>query len=207
MTLGRRLPRIVFLLIALSATILTFGVATVAESPQAGEPAAARTAAGKHLRAEGLPNFGEVTPRLYRGGQPTPQGFNKLAEMGVAIVVDFGRSPRDEKQTRKLGMEYVTIPWHCPFPKDEAFAKFLKLVKENPDKKIFAHCRLGDDRTGMMIAAYRMGTQGWSADEAMNEMKQFGFSEAHHFICPGLAGYERSFPERFKKNKGFDEVR
>ena len=207
MTLGRRLPRIVFLLIALSATILTFGVATVAESPRAGEPAAARTAAGKHLRAEGLPNFGEVTPRLYRGGQPTPQGFNKLAEMGVAIVVDFGRSPRDEKQTRKLGMEYVTIPWHCPFPKDEAFAKFLKLVKENPDKKIFAHCRLGDDRTGMMIAAYRMGTQGWSADEAMNEMKQFGFSEAHHFICPGLAGYERSFPERFKKNKGFDEVR
>jgi protein tyrosine/serine phosphatase len=154
-----------------------------------------------------LPNFGEVTPRLYRGGQPTPQGFNKLAEMGVAIVVDFGRSSRDEKQTRKLGMEYVTIPWHCPFPKDEAFAKFLKLVKENPDKKIFAHCRLGDDRTGMMIAAYRMAMRGWSADEAMNEMKQFGFSEAHHFICPGLAGYERSFPERFKKNKGFDEVR
>jgi hypothetical protein len=59
----------------------------------------------------------------------------------------------------------------------------------------------------MMIAAYRMAMRGWSADEAMNEMKQFGFSEAHHFICPGLAGYERSFPERFKKNKGFDEVR
>ena len=207
MTLGRRLPRIVFLLIALLFTVLAFGVAVGAESPQTGEPTAARHSIGKHLRAEGLPNFGEVTPRLYRGGQPTPQGFNKLAEMGVAIVVDFGRSSRDEKQTRKLGMEYVTIPWHCPFPKDEAFAKFLKLVKENPDKKIFAHCRLGDDRTGMMIAAYRMAMRGWSADEAMNEMKQFGFSEAHHFICPGLAGYERSFPERLRKNKAFEEVR
>jgi protein tyrosine phosphatase (PTP) superfamily phosphohydrolase (DUF442 family) len=207
MTLWRRLPRIVFLLIALLLSVLAFGVAVGAESPQTGEPVAARRAVGKHLRAEGLPNFGEVTPRLYRGGQPTAEGFDKLARMGVAIVVDFGRSSRDEKQTLELGMEYITIPWHCPFPKDEAFAKFLKLVKENPDKKIFAHCRLGDDRTGMMIAAYRMAMQSWSADEAMNEMKQFGFSGAHHLICPGLAGYERSFPERLRKNKAFEEVR
>lgn len=202
MTLRRRLPRIALLLI-----VLAYGVAMGAESPQTGEPTPARHSIGKHLDAEGLPNFGEVTPRLYRGGQPTPAGFDRLAQMGVRVVVDFGRSSRDEKQTRKLGMEYVTIPWHCPFPKDKEFAKFLKLVKENPDKKIFAHCRLGDDRTGMMIAAYRMAMQGWSADEAMNEMKQFGFSEAHHIICPGLAGYEKSFPERFKKNKIFDDVR
>jgi tyrosine-protein phosphatase SIW14 len=207
MTLRRRLPRIVFLLIALLLSVLAFGAAMGAESPQASEPAAARHSTGKHLAADGLPNFGEVTPRLYRGGQPTPAGFDKLARMGVTVIVDFGRSSRDEKQTRKLGMEYVTIPWHCPFPKDEAFAKFLKLVKANPDKKIFAHCRLGDDRTGMMIAAYRMAIQGWSAAEAMNEMKRFGFSGAHHFICPGLAGYERSFPERFSKNKAFDEAR
>jgi len=127
--------------------------------------------------------------------------------MGVGIVVDFGRSARDEKQTKKLGMEYVTIPWHCPFPKDEAFAKFLRLVQENPGKKIFAHCRLGDDRTGMMVAAYRMGLEGWNADRAMNEMKEFGFSRAHHFICPSLASYEKSFPEHFRKNKAFEEVR
>jgi protein tyrosine phosphatase (PTP) superfamily phosphohydrolase (DUF442 family) len=207
MTLRRRLPRIVFLLIALLLTVLAFGAPVGAESPQTGEPAVARHSIGKHLTAEGLPNFGEVTPHLYRGGQPTPAGFDKLARMGVGVVVDFGRSSRDEKQTRKLGMQYVTIPWHCPFPKDKAFAKFLKLVKANPHKKIFAHCRLGDDRTGMMIAAYRMAMQGWSADDAMNEMKQFGFSEVHHFICPGLAGYERSFPGRFRKNKAFDEVR
>jgi protein tyrosine phosphatase (PTP) superfamily phosphohydrolase (DUF442 family) len=205
MTLRRHLPRIVVLLIALLFTVLAFGLAVGEESPQSG--AAARHSVGKHLAAEGLPNFGEVTAGLYRGGQPTHAGFDKLAQMGVAIVVDFGRSSRDEKQTRKLGMQYMTIPWHCPFPKDEAFAKFLKVVKENPDKKIFAHCRLGDDRTGMMIAAYRMALQGWSADEAMNEMRQFGFSEVHHFICPGLAGYEKGFPKRLKNSPAFAEVR
>jgi Tyrosine phosphatase family len=94
-----------------------------------------------------------------------------------------------------------------PFPQDQEFVKFLTLVQENSDKKIFAHCRLGDDRTGMMVAAYRMGLQGWSAEEAMKEMHEFGFRGAHHLICPGLAPYEKSFPERFKKHAAFEGIR
>ena len=114
---------------------------------------------GRHLFIEGVPNFGEVTPMLYRGGQPTREGFDKLAKMGINIVVDTGRSKSDEKQIKQLGMRYVSLAWYCPFPKDDVFARFLKLIKENPDKKIFVHCRLGNDRTGMMIAAYRIGGQ------------------------------------------------
>lgn len=202
MTLWRRALRLfsVFVLLALGMTVGE-------PSPQASGASAVEHSIGRHIPAKGLPNFGEVTPRLYRGGEPTPAGFEKLAQMGVSIVVDFGRSARDEKQTKKLGMEYVTIPWHCPFPKDEEFAKFLKLVQENSGKKIFAHCRLGDDRTGMMVAAYRMGLQGWNADDAMKEMQQFGFSGAHHFICPSLASYEKNFPESFKNHEAFAEIR
>jgi protein tyrosine phosphatase (PTP) superfamily phosphohydrolase (DUF442 family) len=156
--------------------------------------------AGTRRVIKGVPNFGEVTSRLYRGGQPTREGFKRLAEMGVKIVVDSNRSRRDEALLKGLGMKYVTLPWYCPFPKDEVFAKFLKLMRENPDTKVFVHCRLGDDRTGMMVASYRMSVQGWSADEAMKEMKEFGYTRVHHFMCPGLEGYERSFPERMKKN-------
>lgn len=148
----------------------------------------------------GVPNFGEVTPHLYRGGQPTREGFKKLSAMGVGIVVDSGRSRRDEKLLHGLQMQYVSLPWYCPFPRDQIFAQFLKLVRDNPDKKVFVHCRLGDDRTGMMIAAYRMAVQGWSAEEAMKEMKAFGFRISHRFICPGLADYERNFPERLNQS-------
>ena len=137
---------------------------------------------------------------LYRGGQPTHGGFERLSEMGINIVVDVGRSRRDEKQIKQLGMRYVSLPWYCPFPKDDVFQRFLRLVKENPDKKIFVHCRLGDDRTGMMIAAYRMGAQGWTAERAMEEMHFFGYTAVHHLMCPGLEGYEKSFPARLKKN-------
>ena len=184
-------------------TALAFAPTLHAQSP---ETKAAEHAGGKHLTVKGLPNFGVVTPQLYRGGEPTPDGFQKLAKMGVGIVVDFGTSERDKKRIEALGMQYITIPWHCPFPRDEWFAKFLKLIQENPNKKIFAHCRLGDDRTGMMVAAYRMGLEGWTADEAMNEMRQFGFTGAHHFICAGLAPYERSFPDKLKNSPALKDV-
>jgi len=59
----------------------------------------------------------------------------------------------------------------------------------------------------MAVAAYRMAEQGWSADEAMKEMKEFGFSRSHHLICPSLAGYEKSFPERWKTSEAFKELR
>jgi len=162
-------------------------------------------ASGQKRPIKGVGNFGEVTPMLFRGAQPTHEGFEALAKMGINIVVD-GRGDRADsegKEVGKLGMQYVAIPWHCPFPHDEVFVQFLKLLQENPNKKVFVHCRLGEDRTGMMVAAYRMAAQGWTADEAMREMHQFGFSTIHHLICPGLSSYEKNFPEHLEKNPAF----
>jgi len=172
-----------------------------------GTKSPAARAIGQKLLEKGVPNFGKVTPTLYRGGLPSNTGFKALARMGVKIVVDtHAASPSEEKEVQKLGMQYVAIPWHCPWPKDEVFAKFLQLLHENEGKKVFVHCRLGDDRTGMMTAAYRIAEEGWSADEAMEEMKAFGFSRTHHFLCPGLADYEKEFPEHLKNSPAFESV-
>jgi protein tyrosine/serine phosphatase len=163
---------------------------------------------GRSLTIAGIPNAGEVTPTLYRGGQPTAQGFKALANLGINIVVDLrGSGNSESEQVAKLGMRYVSIPWHCPFPKDDAFARFLILLRENPGKKVFVHCRLGDDRTGMAIAAYRMAEEGWTAIQAKQEMEAFGFTLPHHFICPSLSSYEATFPQRFKSNPAFDSLR
>ena len=156
----------------------------------------------------GLSNFGEVTPNLYRGGQPGADGLKALKKMGVSIVVDMrgGHSEHEKRAVEELGMEYVSIPWHCPFPSDEPFVKFLKVIEESPGKKVFVHCRLGDDRTGMAIASYRMAEEGWSADEAMKEMELFGFGGIHRVICPALAHYEKEFPQHLKTNPAFKDL-
>jgi tyrosine-protein phosphatase SIW14 len=191
------------------ALLLLFALYLRAAPYQAEEPtpAPAEHTMGTRLHAKGIPNFGEVAPNLYRGGRPSHEGLDALKDMGVNLVVDLGEANKEEEATaKKLGMQYVAIPFHCPFPKDEPFAKFLRLIRENPAAKVFVHCRLGDDRTGMAVAAYRMAEEGWSAEEAMKEMKAFGFTAVHHAICLGLTDYEESFPERLKKDQTFKEL-
>jgi len=193
--------------VAVSA-ILALVLSGASRPNQTADANASDRSIARRLTIVGVPNAGEVTPKLYRGAQPNEQGFEALSKLGVNIVVDLRGSRQGEReQVNKLGMQYVAIPWHCPFPRDDAFARFLKLLRQNPGRKVFVHCRLGDDRAGMTIAAYRMAEQGWSAQEAMTEMEAYGFSLSHHFICPSLSSYEASFPRRFSSSPAFRELR
>jgi len=164
---------------------------------------------GKHVDNKLIPDFGEVTPTLYRGAQPKKQGFETLAKLGIQIVVDLrGDRESEREEVTRLGMQYVPMHWQCSFPKDKIFAAFITLIRANPRKKIFVHCRVGDDRTGMMVAAYRMAEQGWSAEKAENEMIDFGFNFLHrHLICLRLESYEKDFPNRFATRPEFEKLR
>ncbi len=195
---------IISLTLAFSITLTTSATSFQSGDKEKGHESISQPRTSVH----GIPRFGEVTPFLYRGGQPTESGFEGLAKMGIDIVVDTRGSRREERDmVTKLGMRYVPIPWHCPFPKNKTFARFLALLRENPGKKVFVHCRLGNDRTGMMIASYRMAEQGWTAKRAKKEMQAYGFSATHHLICPGLSGYESDFPEKFEKSRDFESLR
>lgn len=197
--------RFVALLFAtVCATSIVYGTPNSAARPVPTE----RTIARK-LAVEGVPKLGEVSPALYRGAQPTRKGFQKLAEMGISIVVDLRERGRkgEREEVTDLGMRFVAIPWNCFHPQDTDIARFLKLLRDNRGKKVFVHCQTGDDRTGLMIAAYRMAEEGWTAEEAKKEMITYGFTSIHHLYCPGLASYEARFPERFKTAPAFRDLR
>lgn len=161
------------------------------------------------MHVEGVKNFAEVTPNLYRGAQPSKRGYEALAKMGIDIVVDLRGTglDRERKEVTDLGMRFVDIPWFCMTPHDPDMADFLELIRQNPGKKIFVHCIKGDDRTGMEIAAYRMAEQGWSEPEARTEMKKFGFGFVHARLCTGLGHYETRFPQRWATSPAFEGLR
>ena len=166
--------------------------------------ASALAAAGQaqpHLPAErldlaGVPNLGRVHTRLLRGGQPTDDGFRALAARGVTLVVDLRggdqRSDAERALVTSLGMEYVAIPmsgWRTPRP-DEV-ERFLDLLREDREGAVFVHCRRGAERTGVMIAAYRINDQAWSPAEARAEMDAYRFRAWLH---PHLVRWVREFP-------------
>ena len=103
---------------------------------------------------------------LFRGAQPRAEGLKELKNLGVTTIVDLrGEDPDkiswERRQAESLGIRFVSIPvsgWTPP--SNDQVALFLALFRDNPKEKIFVHCRFGDDRTGVFVAAYRMAYDG-----------------------------------------------
>lgn len=53
-------------------------------------------------------------------------------------------------------------------------------------KRLYVHCRRGVDRTGFVIAAFRMRHEGWTYDAAVAEMKSMGFHPWYFYWLPRL---------------------
>ncbi len=163
-----------------------------------------RAAFEQKVNFAGIPDFGSVTPLLYRGAQPTEEGLRNLRRMGVEIVVNFRDEPdeiaAEERVAESLGMRFVSIPWKASDQRlGPQLAEFLQLVRSNPDQKIFVHCTAGHDRTGFMVAAYRIADQHWTPREAVAEMQAFGFrADLFHFWHHHLDEYIDELPQQLE---------
>ena len=161
----------------------------------------------KELR--GLPNFGRVTENLYRGRQPTSDGFNTLHAMGVGIVVvlreDGTEIPTEKRQLESLGMKSIEIPWSANHESSSAqIIEFLDLVRANPDTKIFVHCRRGAERTGVMIATYRIAVEHKPVAEAVSEMRRYHYD---WLFRSQLKRYVESLPRLLQNDSQFASYR
>jgi tyrosine-protein phosphatase SIW14 len=166
-------------------------------------------APGEKLKIAGVPNAGKISDVLFRGAQPAPQGLAELKKMGVTTIVDLrgNRGPvnRERERAESLGMHFIDIPVNGWSPPSNAqVAEFLKLFQQNPTQKIFVHCYYGRDRTGVMVAAYRMAQQNWTPDQAIAEMDSFGF---RYYFYPSMKSYVRRFPITFGADTAFAPLR
>jgi protein tyrosine/serine phosphatase len=129
-----------------------------------------------------LPNFHEVNTHVYRGGQPTAQGFEQLKKLGIKTVVDLrdvGEHSQagEEKILSALGMTYISIPMKgLSAPTGEQILAAMKALGDKTDGSVFVHCRRGADRTGTILAVYRILHDGWTNRKALEEAKENGMS-------------------------------
>jgi tyrosine-protein phosphatase SIW14 len=146
--------------------------------------------------AGSLANFQKVDDHVYRGAQPTDAGFNDLAKMGIKVVLDLRdvgeHSQADEQAVvNGLGMKYVSIPMAgLSAPKDAQVAAAMALL--NGDGPVFVHCRRGADRTGTVIAVYRISHDGWENKKALAEAKSHGLSALERGMQHYVLGFTPS---------------
>jgi len=123
-------------------------------------------------------NFGQVTDFYYRGGQPRGEDYSHLAAIGVKTIIDLRDDPKDyaKELAEHAGMKYVNLPLSDKdYPPPDAASKFLSLVNDKENWPVYVHCAGGRHRTGAMTAVFRMTVQGWDADRAYEEMKDYDF--------------------------------
>jgi len=182
-------------LIALSGLLLLFVAAPCTRAATAKNGGSAAKGALAKASITGIDNFGQVDARLYRGAQPEPSAYAELKSLGIDTVVRFNPEGQDmaaeKNQVESLGMKFVSLPWSgLGEPTHEQVVSFLSLLRDNPDAKIFVHCRLGADRTGVMVALYRLTFSHWDTAQALAEMHAFHY---HHMLLPHLQRYVQSF--------------
>jgi tyrosine-protein phosphatase SIW14 len=126
-------------------------------------------------------NFAQVNDHLYRGGEPTPVGLQELGAMGVKLVIDLRETSKEtgveKTQVEKLGIRYVNVPLRpVSAPTQSEISHVLSLLSQNETTRVFVHCRRGKDRTGTVIACYRVQHDGWSNKKAQAEANGYGMS-------------------------------
>lgn len=140
----------------------------------------------KHILQNGLTNLAQISPALYRGAQPTREGFEQLKRMGVKTVVNLRAYRSDRRKIKACGLGYVHLRCRAWLPSGKKLAQFLKIVRDPANQPVFVHCLHGADRTGLAVAAYRVIEQGWSVAEAAKELHAFGF---HRRVFPQILRY------------------
>ena len=128
--------------------------------------------------SKNLPNLFKLNDRVYRGGQPKEAGFAELKAMVVATVIDLRSDDQNALKEKALveraGMKFINRPlgnWRRP-DVDEINA-ILKEI-DAATSPVFIHCKRGKDRTGTVIAVYRMTYDSKTSKEALDEAKSFG---------------------------------
>jgi protein tyrosine/serine phosphatase len=126
-----------------------------------------------------IDNFGRVDAHVLRGAQPEGRDFADLKAAGVKTIINLtskDADPHEKAMTEAAGMTYVQIPMTTHVvPTPAQIATFLRVVNDPAREPVYVHCVGGRHRTGVMIAAYRMTHDGWSAAQAFKEMKQYKF--------------------------------
>jgi protein tyrosine/serine phosphatase len=121
---------------------------------------------------------------LYRSAQPEREGFLFLGaqpslasgDQPVRTVVSL-RAFNDDAplvaESTALRLEQIRFKtWH---PEDEDVVKFLRIATTPALQPVLVHCQHGSDRTGTMVAIYRIAVQGWTKAQAIDEMVNGGF--------------------------------
>ncbi len=166
-------------------TLVVLAAAVVSYAGDRGQPT-----------AHGIGNFGKVSDHLYRGAEPDVIAIKNLQNLGVKTIIDL-RTPHEVWKAEPVkaadaGISYTNVPFNgLGRPSDEQVDHVLALIESSPGP-VFVHCEYGCDRTGTIIACYRIHHDHWPLSTARAEAEAYGLSPLERGMRNYLAAFTAS---------------
>lgn len=141
-----------------------------------------------------LPRFQQVSGKLYRSGQPRDGGLSRLRELGINTIINLrGASKQtraEEAEARAQGFNYynVALP-NWGRPQESRVAHIMKLIDAPENGRVLVHCKEGVDRTGTIVAIYRMTHEGWTSNKALAEANANGMRRTQFWMRDYVEDY------------------
>lgn len=136
-----------------------------------------------------LENWYRVDRRLYRSEQPDRQGMAEAEKMGIKRVLNLRKFHGDEDDAEQTGLKLHKIAMDAGDIREEQIVQALKIIVSS-DEPILVHCWHGADRTGTVVAMYRILFQGWTKEAAIDELAHGGYG--YHAIYDNIPAFIRA---------------
>ncbi|WP_010089385.1 dual specificity protein phosphatase family protein [Burkholderia ubonensis] len=135
-----------------------------------------------------LDNLHRITPSLYRSALLSREDVPELQKLGIRKVISFRAFHSDERILAGTQITMQSIPINTWYIRDEDMVAALRALRDaDRDGPVLIHCQHGADRTGLVSALYRMVYQGWTREQALDELQHGGYG--FHAIWQNIAYY------------------
>ena len=121
-----------------------------------------------------LENCYRVSPDLLRCEQPTEKDIADLKALGVRSILNLRRWNSDPGALEQAGFRLLVQRMEADDLTVDDLVAALRQFKAAP-KPVLLHCWHGSDRTGSVVAAYRIVFQDWTPAAALDELRHGGF--------------------------------
>lgn len=128
---------------------------------------------------------------LYRSGQPDVAEVEALCKAGVTKIFALnGQAGRYAQALADKCPQAQVVYNHEQDPDSGLSREFLQIFDQAVQeakatgKGVLIHCYCGCHRTGRLAAYYRMKYQGWTAEQAIEEMEAIGKDMDDHPSLP-----------------------
>jgi len=126
-------------------------------------------------------NLYQMSPTLYRSALPDSSAVPLLEQLKIGTVINF-LPESDANWLKSPGIKQVQLTYRTNHVDDADVLEALRAIQDaQANGPVLMHCKHGSDRTGLMSAMYRVVVQGWSKEEALNEMTLGGFGASKGF--------------------------